>query len=60
MFERCKTSGKLIQLVSNCHILATMFLEGWKRRQVEIAYNWDLLGFEDEEVGCICSFSCCK
>ena len=53
MFERCKTSGKLIQFVSNCHILATMFLEGWKRRQVEIAYNWDLLGFEDEEVGCI-------
>lgn len=27
-----------------------MFLEFWKRRQIEIAYNWDLLGFEDEEV----------
>ena len=31
-------------------ITATMFLEFWKRRQVEIAYEWDLLGFEDEEV----------
>ena len=29
---------------------ATMFLEFWKRRQAEIAYEWDLLGFEDEEV----------
>ncbi|XP_046840344.1 anoctamin-5-like [Xenia sp. Carnegie-2017] len=28
---------------------STMFLEFWKRRQIEIAYNWDLLGFEDEE-----------
>ncbi|XP_028396374.1 anoctamin-4-like [Dendronephthya gigantea] len=28
---------------------STMFLEFWKRRQVEIAYNWDLLGFEVEE-----------
>ena len=30
---------------------ATMFLEFWKRRQAEIAYEWDLLGYEDEEVG---------
>ena len=29
---------------------ATMFLEFWKRRQAEIAYEWDLLGYEDEEV----------
>lgn len=28
---------------------ATMFLEFWKRRQAEIAYEWDLLGYEDEE-----------
>ena len=27
-----------------------MFLEFWKRRQAEIAYEWDLLGYEDEEV----------
>lgn len=33
--------------------LATMFLEFWKRRQAEIAYEWDLLGYEDEEVGLI-------
>lgn len=26
-----------------------MFLEFWKRRQAEIAYEWDLLGYEDEE-----------
>ncbi|XP_020601882.1 anoctamin-4-like isoform X1 [Orbicella faveolata] len=30
-------------------IWATMFLEFWKRRQAEIAYEWDLLGYEDEE-----------
>ena len=29
---------------------ATTFLEFWKRRQAEIAYEWDLLGYEDEEV----------
>ena len=28
-----------------------MFLEFWKRRQAEIAYEWDLLGYGDEEVG---------
>lgn len=27
-----------------------MFLEFWKRKQAEIAYEWDLLAFEDEEV----------
>ena len=27
-----------------------MFLEFWKRKQAEIAYEWDLLGYEDEEV----------
>ena len=31
-------------------IVATMFLEFWKRKQAEIAYEWDLFGFEDEEV----------
>ena len=47
------------------NIVATMFLEFWKRRQVEIAYQWDLLGFEDEEVlsllsSCLrCSFITC-
>lgn len=32
-----------------------MFLEFWKRRQAEIAYEWDLLGYEDEEVGFYCT-----
>ena len=37
-------------------IVATMFLEFWKRKQAEIAYEWDLLAFEDEEV-CTFGFS---
>jgi len=28
---------------------ATCFLEVWKRKQAEISYDWDLIGFEDEE-----------
>ncbi|XP_065070348.1 anoctamin-4-like isoform X1 [Rhopilema esculentum] len=28
---------------------ATCFLEFWKRKQAEISYDWDLIGFEDEE-----------
>ncbi|XP_019638132.1 PREDICTED: anoctamin-4-like [Branchiostoma belcheri] len=28
---------------------ATMFLEFWKRKQAVISYDWDLVGFEDEE-----------
>ena len=31
-------------------LLATCFLEVWKRKQAEISYDWDLIGFEDEEV----------
>ena len=27
-----------------------MFLEFWNGRQAEIAYEWDLLGSEDDEV----------
>lgn len=26
-------------------------MEHWKRRQMRLNYEWDLTGFEDEEVG---------
>ena len=29
---------------------ATMFCEFWKRRQNELDYDWDLFGFEEQEV----------
>ena len=29
---------------------ATFFLEHWKRKQSEVQYDWDLIGYEDEEV----------
>eukprot|EP00111_Clytia_hemisphaerica_P002798 TCONS_00007881-protein len=28
---------------------ATFFLEHWKRKQSEVQYDWDLIGYEDEE-----------
>ena len=27
-----------------------MFMEHWKRRQMRLNYEWDLTGFEEEEV----------
>ncbi|XP_013386413.1 anoctamin-4 isoform X2 [Lingula anatina] len=30
-------------------VWATMFLEGWKRKQAEIEYEWDVAHFEEEE-----------
>ena len=45
----------LMQYFADDHVCicytATMFLEFWKRRQAEIAYEWDLLGYEDEDLG---------
>ncbi|XP_059191710.1 anoctamin-1-like [Centropristis striata] len=29
---------------------AAMFMENWKRRQMRLNYEWDLTGFEDEEL----------
>lgn len=29
---------------------AAMFMEHWKRLQMRLNYEWDLTGFEDEEV----------
>lgn len=29
---------------------ATLFLEGWKRYHAEIAYKWNVLDFEVEQV----------
>lgn len=34
---------------------ATVFLEFWKRRRAVIAYDWDLIDWEEEEV-CIVYF----
>ncbi len=31
-------------------IWATLFMEGWKRYHAEIAWNWDLVDYELEEV----------
>ena len=31
---------------------AVFFLEFWKRTEIRLAYNWDVLGFEEQEVGC--------
>lgn len=36
--------------------LATVFLEFWKRRRAVIAYDWDLIDWEEEEV-CIKTFT---
>ena len=30
-----------------------LFLEYWKRKEVTLAYQWDVMGFEEEEVLCI-------
>ena len=32
------------------HLKAAMFMEHWKRRQMRLNHEWDLTGFEDEEV----------
>ena len=37
--------------------LATFFLEHWKRKQSEVQYDWDLIGYEDEEVLYIISYT---
>ena len=31
-------------------VAATVFLEFWKRRRAVIAYDWDLIDWEEEEV----------
>ena len=36
--------------IFNFFYIATFFLEHWKRKQSEMQYDWDLIGFEDEEV----------
>uniref|UniRef100_A0A8C7S1K0 Anoctamin n=1 Tax=Oncorhynchus mykiss TaxID=8022 RepID=A0A8C7S1K0_ONCMY len=34
---------------------AAMFMEHWKRRQMRLNYEWDLTGFEEEEVSALLS-----
>jgi len=31
-------------------VSATVFLEFWKRRRAVLAYDWDLIDWEEEEV----------
>lgn len=31
-------------------LTAVFFLEYWKRKEITLAYQWDVLGFEEEEV----------
>ena len=33
-----------------CVYAAVLFLEFWKRRQFQLQYDWDMLGYEDAEV----------
>uniref|UniRef100_A0A674BKF9 Anoctamin n=1 Tax=Salmo trutta TaxID=8032 RepID=A0A674BKF9_SALTR len=37
---------------------AAMFMEHWKRRQMRLNYEWDLTGFEEEEVSALLLVSC--
>lgn len=40
----------LLLHISYLSFKAAMFMEHWKRRQMRLNYEWDLTGFEDEEV----------
>ena len=41
----------LIRIASFCsNFAAVFFLEYWKRKEITLAYQWDVLGFEEEEV----------
>ena len=35
---------------TSCVSPATVFLEFWKRRRATLAYDWDLIDWEEEEV----------
>ena len=36
----------------NCLLfLAVSFLEYWKRKQASLAHHWDVMDFEEDEVG---------
>jgi len=39
---------------------AVFFLEYWKRKEITLAYQWDVLGFEEEEVRDLKGFSYIK
>lgn len=39
---------------------AVFFLEYWKRKEITLAYQWDVLGFEEEEVRDLKGFSYMK
>ena len=39
-----------------CCTIAVFFLEFWKRKEVTLAYHWDVLEYEEEEVTIIFNF----
>ena len=41
--------SRIIEYLS-CVYAAVLFLEFWKRRQFQLQYDWDMLGYEDAEV----------
>jgi len=51
-FLRCVMSSLAAVSVINAGVCvaAAFFMEHWKRRQMRLNYEWDLTGFEDEEV----------
>lgn len=39
----------LTSVIKNTHVLATVFLELWRRKQSVIQWEWDLQGTEQDE-----------
>lgn len=45
---KLKISFRQILVLPIC-LAVTLFLEFWKRRQTQLAYEWDLVDFEEEQ-----------
>ena len=50
----CSTKTYEVNYV--CYTIAVFFLEFWKRKEVTLAYHWDVLEYEEEEVTIIFNF----
>lgn len=48
-----------LTLLSSC-LPATVFLEFWKRRRAVLAYDWDLVDWEEEEVKYLLTVDGCE
>ena len=50
-YAKCKYIYLCYTLQNFCSFFAAVFfLEYWKRKEITLAYQWDVLGFEEEEV----------